>query len=283
MIYLYYNPFADNNKSEETIKPVKIELESKLKEEIKLTASDVNWNEEIKKFSSDDKVILAGGDGTLNYFINAFDPSNLDFELYLLPHGTGNDFLNDQKNNVNEYGLIPLNDKLKHLPVIEVKGKTYCFINGIGYGIDGECCVKAEEMKKEGAEKIDYSSITISLLFKSYVPRNAKVTIDGKSYEFKKVYLASSMYGKYYGGGMMIAPNQNRDSDNLTFVTIFGMGKLHTLMLFPKIFKGTHVKNKKHVFVATGKEIEVTFDKPCGLQIDGEVVNDVTTYKVILK
>lgn len=173
-----------------------------------------------------------------------------------------------------------MNSKVKNLPVIEVKGKTYKFINGIGYGIDGECCVKAEQMKKEGATKIDYSSITISLLFKSYVARNAKVKVDGKEYNFKKVYLASSMFGRYYGGGMKIAPEQDRKIPKLTFVTVYGMGKLKTLMLFPKIFKGEHIKDKKHVFAIQGNEIEVTFDKPCGLQIDGEVIEDVTTYKV---
>jgi diacylglycerol kinase family enzyme len=29
-----------------------------------------------------------------------------------------------------------------------------------------------------------------------------------------------------------------------------------------------------------GKKIEVTFDIPCALQIDGEVVDNVTTYTV---
>lgn len=88
------------------------------------------------------------------------------------------------------------------------------------------------------------------------------------------------MFGRYYGGGMKIAPEQDRKIPKLTFVTVYGMGKLKTLMLFPKIFKGEHIKDKKHVFAIQGNEIEVTFDKPCGLQIDGEVIEDVTTYKV---
>lgn len=280
MVYLYYNPFADNNNGEKDVLPAQKKLEESLKEKIELASTDCDWNEEIRKFKREDKVILCGGDGTLNHFINAFDPSLFPAELYLLPMGTGNDFLNDQKAEVNQDGLVPLSDKLQHLPVITVKDKTYRFINGIGYGIDGDCCVKAEQMKKEGAKDISYSSITINLLLKSYVPNHAKVRVDGKEYEFDKVYLASSMYGKYYGGGMMIAPSQDRKERSLSFVTIHGMGKLRTLMLFPKIFKGEHVKDRKHVAVLTGKEIEVTFSKPCGLQIDGEVVEDVLSYRV---
>ena len=280
MVYLYYNPFSDNNNGERDVLPQKKALEEKWKENIQLLSTDLDWNEEVKKFRREDKVILAGGDGTLNHFINAFDPSSFPCELYLLPSGTGNDFLNDQKDKENQDHLIPLTDKLLPLPTITVTDKTYRFITGIGYGIDGECCVKAEEMKKEGKKDINYSNITISLLLKSYVPRHCSVKVDGKSYEFDKVYLASSMYGRYYGGGMMIAPNQNRAERLLSFVTIHGRGKLGTLMLFPKIFKGEHVKDKKHVFVLSGKEIEVSFDKPCGLQIDGEVVTDVTSYTV---
>lgn len=89
-----------------------------------------------------------------------------------------------------------------------MKGKTYRFINGIGYGIDGECCVEAERMKKEGKTGIDYSKITISLLFKGYVPPKATVKVDGVETSYNKVYLASAMNGRYYGGGMMIAPSQ---------------------------------------------------------------------------
>ncbi len=280
MIFLYYNSLSDCSNTENNIKEAKDILEKHYNESIQeVSSSDITWSEEVKKFKSNDKVIIAGGDGTLNYFINHLDTSLLPCEFYFYALGTGNDFLNDVKEK-EKSPVISLNSKVKNLPTIEVKGKRYKFINGIGYGIDGECCVKAEEMKKAGASKIDYSSITISLLFKSYVARNAKVKVDGKEYNFKNVYLASSMFGRYYGGGMKIAPDQDRNSNDLTFVTVFGMGKLRTLMLFPKIFKGEHIKDKKHVFAIKGKEIEVTFDKPCGLQIDGEVVDDVTTYKV---
>lgn len=55
-------------------------------------------------------------------------------------------------------------------------------------------------------------------------------------------------------------------------------GKLKTLMLFPSIFSGKHVKYKKQVEILTGKEITVEFDRPAALQIDGETVLDVSCY-----
>ena len=73
---------------------------------------------------------------------------------------------------------------------------------------------------------------------------------------------------------------QKRGDGELTFVCVHGAGKLRTLLLFPSLFKGTHIKNKKLVFAKRGKTIEVEFSRPTGLQIDGEVVKDATSYKV---
>ena len=61
---------------------------------------------------------------------------------------------------------------------------------------------------------------------------------------------------------------------------MYGKGKIRTLMLFPKIFKGEHVKNKKMVEVLSGREITVKFPRPSALQIDGETVLNVTQYTV---
>lgn len=279
MIYLYYNSKANNSKQMDELLPKKEELEKSFNQVISLTPIEQFNNEQIKDFKKGDIAIISGGDGTLNYLINHIDFTNFPIDIYLLPLGTGNDFFTDQEEYKKDNGLILLNDKLINLPIVEVKGKTYKFINGIGFGIDGECCVKAEQLKNQGAKEINYSKITIKLLGK-FVPRKAKVIVDGEEFNFKKVFLASTMKGKYYGGGMKIAPSQDRKNDTVSFVTIFGQGRLKTLMLFPKIFSGKHVNNK-HTFIKQGKIIEVIFDKPCGLQIDGEVVEDVTSYKVI--
>ena len=51
----------------------------------------------------------------------------------------------------------------------------------------------------------------------------------------------------------------------VTCMVMNGAGKLRTLMDFPTIFKGEHVK-KKTVHVMKGKEITVRFDRPVALQ-----------------
>ncbi len=230
--------------------------------------------------NDDDLVIVSGGDGTLNHLINDIGDAKFPKKLYLLPLGTGNDFLNDVKALQLSNGLVPLSEFLSHLPVIETMGVKRRFINGIGFGIDGECCVKAEEMKSRGETDINYGNITVKLLFSGYKAPEADVKIDGKEFHFKKVYIAAGMNGRYYGGGMQVAPMQIRNDGLLSFVCVHGLGKLRTLMLFPSLFKGKHIKKKKAVFAMRGKTIEVVFSSPTGLQIDGEIVPNATSYKV---
>ena len=58
-----------------------------------------------------------------------------------------------------------------------------------------------------------------------------------------------------------------------------GRSKLKTLIVFPSIFKGEHVKKEKVVEILTGREITVEFDAPKPLQIDGETIPEVRAYR----
>ena len=235
-------------------------------------------------------IIIAGGDGTLNRFVNAADCDKITLPVYLYAAGSGNDFYNDLHNSEiaaaqsgktsedNHLTPFPINDCLKNLPTVIVKGKTYKFINGIGYGIDGYCCEVGDKLKAEG-KKVNYTSIAIKGLLFHFKPRNATVTVDGITTEYKKVWIAPAMNGRYYGGGMIPTPAQNRKSgDKLSLCIMYGKGKLSTLMAFPTIFKGEHVKKENMVKILEGREITVKFDSPCALQIDGETILNVTEY-----
>jgi diacylglycerol kinase family enzyme len=172
---------------------------------------------------------------------------------------------------------------IRDLPTVTVNGNTYRFMNGVGFGVDGYCCEEGDRMKAEHPDvPVNYTAIAIKGVLGKYKPANALVTVDGVEKKYKKVWIAAAMHGRYYGGGMMCAPEQDRlaeDKQN-TLVVWHGSGKLSTLMNFPKIFEGKHVEKKKMIDVVRGKEITVKFDRPCALQIDGETVLDVTSYTV---
>ena len=80
---------------------------------------------------------------------------------------------------------------------------------------------------------------------------------------------------------MIPTPGQDRlHNDTVSLMLMYGKGRLKTLMVFPSIFKGEHVKHTEMVEIMTGKEITVKFDQPTALQIDGETVRNVTEYSV---
>lgn len=278
MYHVLYNPLSGNGQgavSVETIKKIIKEEELKL-----INVSEVkDYASFFAGLAEEDSVVVAGGDGTLNYFINDVDGVEIKNKVYFYALGTGNDFKNDVA--PTEEGLIEINDYIKDLPIVEVKGMTRRFINGIGYGIDGYCCEVADKLAKEN-KPINYTGIAIKGLLLFYKPTNATVTVDGETKEFKKVWLAPSMNGRFYGGGMNIAPAQDRTAQpkTLSLVVFHGSGKLKTLMIFPSIFKGEHIKHEKQISIFTGKDITVKFDRPVALQIDGETVLDVTEYTV---
>ena len=272
---ILWNPKSGNGLSEEAIHRLEQLMEAKLSTLDVTTV--VDYAALLSRLRAEDLLIIAGGDGTLNRFMNHIDGLEIPCETFYYPCGTGNDFARDLEKEAN-CQPFRIHAYLKNLPTVEVKGQKYRFINGIGYGIDGYCCEIGDEMRKIPDKKVNYTAIAIKGLLMDYVPTDAIVTVDGVRHEYKKVWLAPTMLGRYYGGGMLPAPEQSREKDHLSVMLFQGSGKLRTLMIFPSIFQGKHVKHNKFVHIHTGKEITVEFSQPRPLQIDGETILNVTSY-----
>lgn len=275
MTLILFNPHANNNDISAALEAVRAYAAASDTVEKDLTQVDLRA--EICALSENDRVLLLGGDGTIMRLANALDGAAFAVPLYLWKSGTGNDFLRDLGKNEDTEPVL-LNPYLVHLPHVEVKGKTYLYVNGIGFGLDGMVCEVTDKLKAKGVKKINYTMESIKLLLGGFKCPSGRVTVDGVTKSYKKIWLASAMYGKYYGGGMRVAPDQVRGSGSLTCCVWHTAGKLVTLMHFPKIFTGEHVKYKDSIDVFTGKRITVEFDRPTALQIDGETVSGVTTY-----
>ena len=276
--YVVYNPHAGNGRGKEEAEKLRDIMKGD-----ELVFSDITKIDDYKTFlrgiGNNEAVIIAGGDGTLNRFVNDIGDTELDKDIYYFAVGSGNDFLHDIGGSKYDKP-IQINKYLKDLPTVNVNGREYRFINGIGYGIDGYCCEVGDRMRAESKKKINYTSIAITGLLFHYHPTNATIIVDGKEHKYKKVWLAPTMNGRFYGGGMMPSPAQDRLSEHgeISVMVMYGSGKLKTLMIFPSIFSGKHIEHKDAVEVISGSEINVKFDRPTALQIDGETIKNVTEY-----
>ena len=275
--YVLYNAIAGQGKAEEVASSIHTKLDGEV-----VGLADMTKITNYAAFLSDKSdcaLVICGGDGTLNRFVNDTADICINNEIYYCATGSGNDFLRDIG---GEAGTpIEITKYLKNLPTVEVGGKTWRFINGVGYGVDGYCCEEGDKLRAAGEKNINYTSIAIKGLLFHYKPTGATVTVDGVTHKYKKVWIAPTMNGRFYGGGIMPTPDQLRDTCDGTLSTLVfhGSGKLKTLMIFPSLFKGEHLKNKKYFDIFSGKDITVEFDSPAPLQIDGETVVGVMKYR----
>lgn len=280
--YILYNPYAGNG-------TCKNEAERLYGTYANAVLTDMSKIESYETFFSGldgaDELILCGGDGTLNRFVNDTKDIEIKNDIYYYAVGSGNDFARDLGKERGAHPSFRINELIRELPSVSVNGEERLFLNGIGYGIDGYCCEEGdllrEKNEKEHSDKpINYTGIAIKGLLFHYKPTNATVTVDGKKYTYRHVWLAPTMNGRYYGGGMMPTPDQDRlgKEKQLTLMVMHSTGKLRTLMIFPSIFKGKHTKHHNAVTILTGKEITVEFDRPTPLQIDGETLLNVRSY-----
>ena len=253
MNYILVNKLANNEHASETVSGAIEKLSKRFGnvEEVSLNEIDrVNFYKTLKE---GDNIVLVGGDGTINFFVNEIKDLDVTFDAYVYAAGTGNDFLKDVEKDIDSDGLLHLNKYIKNLPTVTINGKETRFINGIGYGIDGEACRVADEMKAKGKKKINYTSISIKLALFKYRRPTATIKVDGNVITRKKVFLASAMNGRYYGGGMFVAPQQDRLGGKLTMVCMHSYSRIKALMIFVSIFTGGHIKHKKQVDVIEGK------------------------------
>lgn len=282
MVHILYNP--KSNCAVDISTPLKKAQEHFKNCEVKTV--NILEIEDMKAYfdtlAPNDEVVLLGGDGTINVFCNKLRGYEIKNKIYMFKAGTGNDFIRDvAESDFENTELLQINEYIENLPVVTVNGKEYLFINNVGYGIDGRVCTAAEEEKEKGKESINYTTLAIKLLLTQYKSNGATVTVDGKKHHYKRVWMTPVMNGRYYGGGMMPCPAQDRKGDTLSCCVIHSTNALQTLLIFPSIFKGEHIKHTKKVEVLCGKEIKVEFDSPRDVQIDGETIRGITEISAV--
>ena len=200
--HILYNPKAGGDNGTQRARKLDTLLEGE-KTYADITAI-ADMTAYLKKIPAEQSIVLCGGDGTLSRFVNQTEPADLP-ELYFYAIGSGNDFLHDLGYQEGQ-PPFPIRKYLQHLPVVETNGQKRRFVNGVGYGVDGEVCAEGARLREKNKGKINYTAIAVKCVLFGYKPMGATVTVDGVTKRYRKAWLAPAMKGRYFGGGMMIAP-----------------------------------------------------------------------------
>lgn len=205
-----------------------------------------------------DLVIALGGDGTLNEVVNGFFECDAtgnwravrpEAAFGLLPAGTGGDFprtLGTPRVLADAaHGLARARRRridAGRLDYLDGDGRpaTRHFINITSFGIGGlvDRYVNQSSKSLGGRASFFLASTRASLGY-----RNARVrlSLDDGPAEEHVVYNVAVANGRYFGGGMHIAPDAALDDGLFDVVTIGDVGMGTMLWHAAKIYRGTHV------------------------------------------
>ncbi|MDB5280098.1 MAG: hypothetical protein JWR61_5053, partial [Ferruginibacter sp.] len=189
-----------------------------------------NWPDNLNGFTD---VFIAGGDGTLNYFINHY--LSIQLPLVLFKGGTGNDFhwLLYGTKTLEEQLQTALNEEAK--PIDLGKCNDRYFINGVGIGFEG-AVVKALTGRNKLPGK---TSFLLTILKKIFTYRSANYLIQcGEKAIAGRKLLVDISNGRRAGGGFHIAPKAAANDGLLDVVIADALTVLKRLRYLPVIEKG---------------------------------------------
>jgi len=230
-----------------------------------------------------DKIIVVGGDGTLNEVVNGiFMQKRIkthDVTVGMISVGTGNDWgrMYDMPDSYREQvklltsGHAFLQDVGKASYRFSEDKQNRYFMNIAGMGYDALVAEKANIMKQKGkGGPVSYLINVVSGLFQ-YKSVHLDIHADDKHVFSGKVFTMSIGICKYNGGGMMQLPDAVPDDGLFDITIIRKTTKYRIVTNIKNLYDGSFVKMPEvHQF--TGKKIMV-FSKPARklyLETDGE-------------
>lgn len=213
------------------------------------------------------RALAIGGDGTLREVVQGALSTGID--LGVVPAGSGNDFSRTMGLPKDPLAAldVALGAHVARVNVGELGGIVY--INVAGCGFDAEVAALAAGRLRFLGGRLSYlTSVLVELC--AYRPRNFRICIDGE-WISRRAFLIAVANGRFYGCGMMIAPEADPADGLFDICIVSAMPRVSLVAALPKIYSGTHVTNP-HVEMRRGSCVTVETDAPVQCQADGEVV-----------
>jgi len=199
-------------------------------------------------------VVAVGGDGTVNEVVNGFFDGDLVINpkvaLGVIPRGTGGDFrrtfgwetaLPDALGRLRADSVRPLDvGRVEFRDARGERTQRY-FVNICSFGVSGQVDHEVNRSSKALGGKISFMLGSVKALLK-YSDRKVRIALDDGPEQEVAVTTLAVANGRYFGGGMCVAP-QADPSDGLFDITIWtGYGLTDFALKSKAIYDGSHVK-----------------------------------------
>jgi YegS/Rv2252/BmrU family lipid kinase len=230
------------------------------------------------------KIIVAGGDGTLNEVVNGIflqtTCSPEEIVVGVIPVGTGNDWIKtfgipndyDAAVKIIENGKIMQQD-VGQIVFAENNDQKVCyFANMAGFGFDATVAGKTNKLKDEGESGISLYIKALGSSFWNYKVRKMHLILDNNVLE-DEIFSISVGIGKYNGGGMMQAPGAVPDNGLFQVTVIRKIGLFGILRNLMGLYSGEFIKDRR-VSTHLASHILISADQLIDGEADGEILGE---------
>lgn len=227
-------------------------------------------------------IVSLGGDGTHNEVVNGFfsadGPVNPEAVFAPVTSGTGGDF---RKALGLEKGPFAAIERLagQETRPIDVGRFTYLdhdarpqvahFVNILSFGIGGLVDRLVNTTTKALGGKASFFMATLRALSR-FKAQQVTLTLDDNEPYTASIHNVAIANGRFFGGGMMVAPDAQLDDGLFDVVSFENMTTMKFLGMGSSIYKGTHLASK-NVKVQRARRLTATSEDPAVLlDVDGE-------------
>lgn len=230
-----------------------------------------------------ERVLAAGGDGTLNEVINGVAPHASKLQVGLIPLGTGNDFARmlNLPDSVADCVEVLRAGNTQPTDLVQVTSdQVRYFINVSAGGFSGTVNEKLTPEIKQSWGPLAYVRCAAEALpeLKAY---RTEITLDDAVPITLDLYNAVVANGRYVAGGTLIAPEASIDDGLLDLVLIPKNSMMDIALVAAQILLGSHLSSEGVVFRRAAK---VTINSSPGMwfNVDGELVgNEPATFEIM--
>ncbi|WP_193708331.1 diacylglycerol/lipid kinase family protein [Alkalibaculum sporogenes] len=209
-----------------------------------------------------DALIVAGGDGSINFVLNCLIELNIDIPLGVIPAGTMNDICYNMGMSLDIVEAID-SLSLMHMEKVDI-GLTNdkYFLNTCGAGLFMEVSQNTDRQLKNVMGRAAYLLTGIKELpkFKKW---RIRITTDEKVIE-DEFYFFIVMNGKGAGGFHKLAPEASMNDGLFDLIAVKACPLNELPIIFAKVLTGTHTTNKNVLHLKSEnisiENMEDTFD-----------------------
>jgi len=228
------------------------------------------------------RLIVAGGDGTIQEAVNGILKSGIEVALGVIPTGTGNDFVKSCAIPLYyEHATSLLADRItsdaKPIRLDVGRMNDRYFVNGAGIGFDARVSAIAESIRLPLGDLVYLVALVRAL--RQGVPTPPMTIRFGDDELIGPVTLASFASGPYVGGMFHIAPDARNDDGQIDLVYAEPATAMRVLKLLPKILRGQHLREADvHRFPLRAATVEA--EEPVLSHLDGEIQPARTLFRI---